>query len=68
LRTERLNRDAVSYLREIESTDLRFDFWLEARNGMSAEIMSAQEDVATLTTLLQEAGIDFTVGVEDVQQ
>jgi hypothetical protein len=68
LRTERLTRDAVSYLREIESTDLRFDFWLEARNGMSAEIMSAQEDVATLTTLLQEAGIDFTVGVEDVQQ
>jgi hypothetical protein len=68
MRTERLNRDAVSYLREIESTDLRFDFWLEARNGMSAEIMSAQEDVATLTTLLQEAGIDFTVGVEDVQQ
>ena len=41
-RTEELDHETAAVLRRLEVDDLRFDFWKEARGGLSAEIMAAE--------------------------
>jgi len=68
LRTGTLDQAAAAELRELEVNDLRFDFWKEARGGLSAEIMAAPEHLQSLKDLLDAAGVGYEQKVEDVQR
>ena len=67
-RTQKLDMGTAAVLRELEVSDVRFDFWKEARGGLSAEIMAAPGHVRNLTDLLDEVGVGYIRKIEDVQR
>ena len=67
-RTEELDHETAAVLRRLEVDDLRFDFWKEARGGLSAEIMAAPGEARNLTDILDKMGVGYDLKIEDVQR
>ena len=67
-RTEELDHETAAVLRRLEVDDLRFDFWKEARGGLSAEIMAAPGEARNLTDILDKMGVSYDLKIEDVQR
>ena len=67
-RTEKLDMETAAALRELEVNDVRFDFWKEARGGLSAEIMAAPEEVRNLTDILDAMRVGYIRKIDDVQR
>ena len=68
IRTEPLNADQASAMRQLMQTSVLFDFWKEPQPGRAAEVMADAQDLQMLLDFLADNAIGHTIKIHDVQK
>eukprot|EP00094_Tigriopus_californicus_P011301 TCALIF_10908-PA protein Name:"Similar to Carboxypeptidase B (Astacus astacus)" AED:0.19 eAED:0.19 QI:25/0.85/0.75/1/1/1/8/52/400 len=66
LTTGKLSPVQVDALRNLQTSDERFDFWKEAHPDGAADVMSSADHLTALKEFLTKHNIDYSVKIQDV--